>query len=152
VFSNRGLGWKLAAAILVVVGMGLLSERRGRSIQPSLWSCLAQPARWNGATLWLPKASVTRSDAEGFEIEIQGVRSRVVPAAPLAPGDTVALTGTFEASGPLVRAKEVRKAAAGTGSRRLSEILSIAVLGLILLNFTRHFAFRPKAVQVEGAD
>ena len=75
-----------------------------------------------------------------------------MPAAPVAPGDTVALTGTFHAAGTLIRSKEVRKTPAGTATRTLSEVVSAAVLGLILLNFLRHFAFRPKMAQVEGVD
>jgi len=152
VFSNKGFGWKLLAALAVVAGMGLLSERLGQSIQPSLWRCAAQPARWDGAALRLSGLTVTASDAEGFDVRRDDVRARVVPAAPVAPGDTVALTGTFHAAGTLIRSKEVRKTPAGTATRTLSEVVSAAVLGLILLNFLRHFAFRPKMAQVEGVD
>ncbi len=151
-FSNRGLGWNLAAALACVAGLGLLSERRGQSIQPSLWRCLAQPGRWDGTALWLQNAKVIASDAEGFQIDSRGVNVRVVPAAPVAPGDAVSLTGTFRAAGPLIQTKELRKTPPVPGARRLSEIVSVAVLGLILLNFLRHFAFRPAAAQIRGAD
>jgi len=152
VFSNRGFGWKLAAALAVVAGLGLLSERRGQSIQPSLWRCLAQPERWDGTALWLQNMNVVASDPDGFLIESNGVRSRVVPASPVAPGDVVSLTGTFHAAGPLIRTKEVRKSATAGRARRLSEVVSAAILALILLNFLRHFAFRPAAAQIEGVD
>ncbi len=151
-FSNRGFGWKLLAALAIVAGMGLLSDRRGNSIQPSLWRCVAQPARWDGTALWLSGLTVTASDAEGFDVRKNDVRARVVPAAPVAPGDAVALTGTFHAAGPLIRSKEVRKVAPTGRWRRVSEIVSIAMLALIGLNFLRHFAFRPKAAHVEGVD
>lgn len=151
-FGNRRLGWKLAAALAAIAGLGLLSWAKGRSIHPSLWRCMAQPARWDGAGVWLSPALVTASDAGGFEIEMAGVRARVAPAAPVAPGETVALTGTFTAQGPLIRAKEVRKVAESSGSRTLSVAVSIAAVLLVLLNFLRHFAFRPKVAQVEGVD
>ena len=151
-FSNRAFGWKLAAALVVIAGLGLLSEQRGRSIQPSLWRCLAQPERWNGSSLWLQNMEVVSSDPDGFLVESNGVRARVLPAAPVAPGDVVSLTGTFHAAGPMIRSKEVRKSAPLGRARRLSEFVSVAVLALILLNFLRHFAFRPAVAQIEGVD
>ena len=149
-FSNRGFGWKLAAALAIVAGFGLLSAIRGEAIHPSLWRCLAQPARWDGAELWLSDAKVLRSDTEGFEIEFKGARARAIPAAGVAPGDTVSLVGTFRAQGSVIRTAKVQKSADGEAARRLSVGVSIAVLALVLLNFLRHFAFRPKVAQVEG--
>lgn len=151
-FDNSRFGFKFAAALAVVAGMGILSARLGDSIQPSLWRCVAQPARWDGTALWLPKARVVASDVHGFEIEVQGARARAVPAAGVGPGDTVAVTGTFRAEGPVIQVKRVHKAADSAGPRRLSEAVSIAVLALVLLNFLRHFALRPKAFQVGGTD
>jgi hypothetical protein len=151
VFSNRHFGWKLAASLVAIALLGLRSERLGDSIHPNLWRCLAQPARWDGTALWLPRALVVASDADGFEIEVQGVRARVAPADRVAPGDTIALTGTFRASGP-IQLKLLRKDPPGDESRRWPVIVSIAVVALAILNLLRHFSFRPKVIQVEGRD
>lgn len=151
-FSNRGLGWKLAAALALVAGLAIVSAVRGSTIHPALWRCTAEPARWDGTELWLSGSRVLASDAAGFEIEHLGARARVVPASPVAAGDIVDLTGTFESRGPVVRSTRVQVSPPAAGARLLSEAVSLAVLALILLNFLRHFAFRPRAVQVEGVD
>ena len=151
-FSNKALKWKLAAALAVVAGLGILSAVRGNPIHPALWRCTAQPKRWDGAELWLSGSRVLASDAGGFEIEHQYARARVVPAAPVAAGDIVDLTGTFQARGSVILLGKVKVVPPAAGQRLLSEAVSLAVLALILLNFLRHFAFRPGAVRVEGVD
>jgi hypothetical protein len=151
-FRTKGFGWKLAAAATVIAALGIVSALRGESINPSLRRCLVQPARWDGTPVWFAQARVVASDLQGFEIDVQGVRVRVSPAAALAPQDTVAITGTFRAAGPRIELKEVRKIPEKARSRLLSEAVSIAVLLLVLLNFLRHFAFRPKAAQIQGVD
>ena len=150
-FSNRHFAWKLAAALAAVVLLGLYSERLGDSIHPNLWRCLAQPRRWDGAALWLPRAHVVASDVDGFEIEVDGARARVAPAARVGPGDTIALTGTYRAAGP-IELTRLKKDPPGEESRRWPMIVSIAVVAFAILNFLRHFSFRPKVIQVEGVE
>ena len=149
-FSNKGYAWKLTAALTVVAGLGIFSAVRGESIHPALWRCLAEPARWDGTELWLSDARVLSSDTRGFEIEYRGARAFVVPAGGVGPGDRVSLTGTFQAAGRVIRLDKLDKSSEAKGPRLLSEIVSVLVLALILLNFLRHFAFRPKVVQAEG--
>ncbi len=47
-FSNRGYKVKLTAALALIAGLGIYSGWRGGSINPALWRCVAEPARWDG--------------------------------------------------------------------------------------------------------
>jgi hypothetical protein len=152
VFSNRGFAWKLGSGLAMAVLLGILSAKRGQSIHPELWRCLAEPGRWEGTPLRLRGVRVIESDAAGFDIDVQGSRARVVPAACVAPGDAIVLAGTFRAAGPLVQMAEFRKDPEPGDAVRLSEIASILVLAGVLLNLLRHFAFRPGVIQVHGVE
>ncbi|HXX92743.1 MAG TPA: hypothetical protein VEN81_03865 [Planctomycetota bacterium] len=147
-FGDRGLGWKLGAALAVALGLAFLSARRAGSTAPDLLGCKAQPARWDGTMLRIHSARVVESDTAGFEIESDGVSARVVPAAAVAPGDSIDLTGTFRAQGQFVHLTEVRKIGGLKGPARLLSLVPVMVLGGVLLNLLRHFTFRPQALQV----
>jgi len=152
VFSNRSFAWKLGAALGMAALLGVHSERRGQSTSPDLGRCLAEPDRWEGTPLRLRGARVTESDASGFEIDVHGSRTRVVPAARVATGDAILLAGTFRAQGPFVQLVEFRKLEEHGEPGRLSVIASILVLSGVLLNLLRHFAFRPGVIQVKGVE
>ncbi len=151
-FGRRFTGLKLGAAGTTVALMGLLSWTRADSINPDVWRCLAQPARWAGTALWVPSATVVESGPGGFTIESEGTRVRVAGDAAVSPGDGVSLTGTFRAEGPRIDLLEVRKLPPRARLRWLAEAVSLAVLALVVANFLRHFAFRPRALQVHGND
>lgn len=147
-FGNRGYGWKLAAAAAVVAALGILSHKRAVADRMDLRQCLWHPTDRDGARLTIPEARVTASDAAGFEVEDRRIRVRVVPAAPVSPGDEVTVAGIFQASGPLVRQTEVR----AVDRNRPSVLLFFLPLALVLLNFLRHFRFRRESAQVEEVD
>jgi hypothetical protein len=150
VFSNRHFRLKLAGALLVIALMVLFSGRRGESINPLLWRCVAQPERWRDQRLLLT-ASIVSSDGTGFEIESGHARIRVDGPAPGKVDDAVLLTAIFRADGPRLEMIRSRPLPRHYRLRWLVEAVSVVVLLGVLANFARHFAFRPKLLQVEKA-
>lgn len=148
-FSDRAWGWKVAAALAVIAGLGLLSERQGRRINPAVWRCVAQPARWDGTPLWLPRVQVVEVAPDAYVIEQDRVRLTVRGAPPVPAGTWIELRGLFRAEGPRLDPQRVR--VPGPGRRWVVEAVSLAVLALVLANFLRHFRSRPSAVQAKGA-
>jgi hypothetical protein len=74
----------------------------------------------------------------------------VTPAAPVAPGDRIALAARVDARSSTLRLEEVHRLPEGRWWSRYGGLLSFAVLFLVAVNFLRHFAWRPSAVRVEG--
>ena len=101
-FSNRHYLWKLGAAFAVIAVMGVDAARRGDTINPMLWRCVAEPRRWEGARLWIPYATIVSLREAGYDIATGDpeARIRVDGRAPGIPGDRITLTGTFRADGP----------------------------------------------------
>lgn len=149
-FGPRAYGWKLAAATALALGMGTWCAVRGRDINPSVWRLAAQPEQWAGQEVWIPAARVSECDAEGFWIEGDRARLRVRGRAAARPGDTVSLKGRVDPSGPHLELLRLRVLPARAKWRWVVEIVSLAVLGVVLLNFGRRFSFHPEAAHVEG--
>jgi len=150
VFGNKGLRWKLAAALATVAVLGIYSERRGELRNPAVWRCLAQPERFRDRTLWIPSATVVSSGPTEHEIQTGTTRVRVTGPAPAPPGTGVAYVAVFRADAPHLEPLETRTLPATDWQRRLMEGVSVLVALLVFANFARHFLFRPKVLQVEG--
>jgi len=151
VFSNRYFRLKLAGALIVIALLGISAARRGESINPALWRCVAQPERWNRERLWLPAAVIVSARDADFEIDSGEVRIRVDGRAPAKVGDAITLTAIFHTEGPRLEMVRGRALPPLSRLRWLVEAVSVVVLLGVLANFARHFAFRPKVVQVEKA-
>ena len=151
-FSNRYHPWKLLAALAAIAALGIVSARRGDRINPTLWRCIAEPERWNDTRLWVPVARITAVRDAGYEIGvgIPEVRIRVDGPVPGKPGDPVTLTGRFRSDGPRLEAERSRVLPPRFRLRWLAEAISVAVALGVLANFSRHFLFRPRLLQVEG--
>lgn len=150
-FGNRGLGWKLAASLALIAGLGVLSAVGGSSINPALWKCAAQPERWHDSVVWISRATVVSAGDREFTIDAEGLRLPVRGESPAGPGLPVELRARFRAEGPhlvLIRGRALPPA---TRLRWLVEAVSVAVLAGVLWNLARHFSVRPRALQVEGA-
>jgi hypothetical protein len=150
-FSNKGFGWKLAGAAGLILALGALSAARGPAAKPSAVMCLAEPGRWDGREVWVASAPVLSVGAGGFVLEAGGLPFRVDGTSDVRPGEVVGVSGTFEAAGRRLRLRELKRHEGG-GHRTLMVLVSIAVLAVVLGNFLRHFAFRPRLTEVEGAN
>ena len=147
-FGDKAWGAKVAAALAVVALLGLWSWHRGRRINPEVWRCLAQPARWDGTELRFA-ATVVETSGQDYVVEQDRVRLRVRGAPPATAGTRIEVRGTFRADGPRLDAERVR--VPGPGRRRVVEAVSLLVLALVLANLHRHFRSRPSAFQAKGA-
>jgi hypothetical protein len=150
VFGNKGLRWKLAAALTAIALLGILSERRGELLNPSLWRCLAQPERWKDRRIWLPGARILSTGPSEHEIQVGDVRIWVLGPAPAGLGELVSYIAIFRADGPHLEPLKSRKLPGSDQYRWLMEGVSILIALGVLANFARHFLFRPKFLQVEG--
>lgn len=151
-FSNKGYRWKLGGALTLIAALGVLAAWRGDSINPPLWRCVVEPARWDGTVLWIPSAQITAVRGADFEIEAAGVRIRVDGAAPAGAGQGLTLYGVFRADGPRFELQRSRVFAPRVHLRWLMEAVSVLVLLAAMANFARHFLIRPKVLQFEGSD
>lgn len=148
-FGNKAYGARLAAALAVVALLGVAAVKVEERVRPPLDRILLLAEALDRARVHIAECRVTASDASGFVVEADGVHARVTPAAPVAPGDRIALTARVEARGPSLRLEEFRKLPDGW-SAPYGGVLSIVLLLLVALNFLRHFAWRPEAARVEG--
>jgi hypothetical protein len=151
VFSNRHFRLKLGGALLVIALMGVYAARKGDSINPALWRCVSEPGRWRDSSLWLPYAKILSVRDSEFDIESDDVTIRVKGRAPAKVGEPVTLTGIFRAEGPYLEMVHSRPLPPHVRLRWLVEAVSVIVVIGVLANFARHFAFRPKVLQVERA-
>jgi hypothetical protein len=152
VFGNRGFGWKFGGALALIAGLGVLSSRRGEMLNPALWRCLAEPARWDGQVIWIPNGRIVSVQSQSYEIDVAELSIRVEGTPPATLGGRLGLRATFRAEGPRLVPLRVRALPAHIRFRWLVEAISLATLILVLANFSRHFLFRPKVFQVESAD
>lgn len=149
-FGNKGLRWKLAAALAAIALLGVLAERRGELLNPSLWRCVAQPERWRDRTLWIPQARVISTGPSDHEILSGTVRIRVNGPSPDGVGAKVSYLAVFRADDPHLDLLRSRRLPDTDAYRWLMEGVSVLVALGVLANFARHFLFRPKILQVEG--
>ena len=149
-FSNRGFGWKLAGAIGLVLALGAHSANSGPRQKPGPSTVLAQPAKYDGREVWIPNGLVVSAGPEEFLLEAEALALRVVGRADVRPGESVGVVGTFEAAGPRLRLREVKRPRGSGGHRSFMVLVSLVVLGVVVANFARHFAFRPRAAEVGG--
>ncbi len=152
-FGNRFFGWKLVAALAATGAMLAASYTYGRDVKPAAWHCLAEPERWDGRQVWVPGAEVVSVAPDGFTAFDGTVRLEVRGAADVKLGDSFSIVGTFRREGggrlDLVR---LRRSPARSRLRLVAELVSVAVLGLVVWNFFRRFAWRPEALRAEVRD
>lgn len=151
-FSNKAYGWKLGAALALVAGLGVWGTRRGDPINPQLWRCVVEPQRWDGTEMWIPSAQILAVRPGDFDIEGGSATIRVVGAAPAEARRACTIYGVFRADGPRFDLMRSRAYPEHARLRWLMEAVSVAVVLAVIANFTRHFLFRPKVLQVDGAD
>jgi hypothetical protein len=153
VFSNKLFRWKLGAALAAIAVMGVSASHRGSGINPALWRCVAQPERWDKTRLWIPAARIVSVRDSSYDIRSGDpeVTIRVDGAAPAKPDEWIALTGTFRSDGPRLQMERARVLPPRTRLRWLLEAVSVLVALAVLGNLGRHFLFRPRVLQVEGA-
>ncbi len=96
-FSNRFYRGKLAAALALIALLGVYAGKRGESINPMLWRCLAQPERWDKQRLWIPRAVIVAVRGSSYDIASGSpeARIRIEGPAPGRPGDLISVIGTF---------------------------------------------------------
>ena len=151
-FGNKGFGWKLAGALTLIAVLGVFCNLRAEAVRPSLTRCLAQPARWDGAKLWIPSGTIVSTGRGEYHLSAVHLTLRVEGPAPAAPGTRIGVQGTFRAADRTLVPAHTRVLAAEGPQRGWMEAISVLVAILILANFIRHFMFRPKALQLEGRD
>lgn len=151
-FSNRRFRLKLGAALATIALLGVYAVQRGDRLKPVIWRCVAEPARWDGTPVWMPYARIQSVRESEFVVYSYPVEVRVVGRAPGVVGDLVTLSGTFRADGPHIVQDRSRVLPPHARLRWLMEAVSVGVVVLVLWNFCRHFLFRPRVLQVEGAD
>lgn len=150
-FGNSRFRLKLGGALVAIALLGVSAARRGQTINPPLWHCVAEPGRWEGKELWLPSGKIVAVRDLGFTVDDGDVRLRIDGPAPGAIGDRVTLRGTFRADGPHLDLREARILPADLQARRrLMEAVSVLVVLIVLANFARHFLFRPQVLQVKS--
>ncbi len=135
----------------MIAALGVLAARRGDSINPAVWRCVAEPQRWKNASLWVHVAQVVAVRDADFDI-ITGesdLRIRVEGRSPGGVGSLISFTATFRADGPSLELRRGRVLPPSFRLRWAAELVSIAVVLGILANFARHFLFRPKILQFE---
>jgi hypothetical protein len=150
VFGNKGLRWKLAAAVVAIALLGVMAQRRGELLNPSLWRCLAQPERWKDRQIWIPGARILSTGPSEHEIQVADARIWVRGPAPADPGARVSYIAVFRSDGPHLEPLKSRKLPDNDHYRWLMEGVSILIALGVFANFARHFLFRPKFLQVEG--
>lgn len=148
-FRNSRYGWKLGGALALAAAMTATSAWRGGSIHPAAWRCLAEPERWHGVELRVMGEVISRGEGT-FVLRWQEVLLEVRGSYAPPPGESVEAVGTLDKDGPHLRLREYRRLSPRSRLRWIWEGISLAVLGLILVNFLRHFAFRPEAARVKG--
>lgn len=149
-FGNKGYRWKLAGALALIAGLGVSAGTRGDRINPSIWRCLAEPQRWDGARIWIPAARIAEVRDGDYDVESSAARIRVAGPAPSPAESRISMTAVFRAAGPSLEPLKTRPLPRGGSYRRLMEIVSVLVVLGVLANFARHFLFRPKVLQAEG--
>ena len=151
-FSNRFFKTKLIGALVVIACLGVYSASHGRSINPALWRCMAEPERWTGAEV---RAGGTAVDvtAEGFTLDTDRVRVPVTGVREeVTEGAHVTVRGTFHAEGPHITMMRLRHEPTGSDHRWLIELISLFVLACVLWNFHRKFSVHPESLHVRGSD
>lgn len=149
-FGNRGFGLKLGAGLAVAAAFAAYSGWRGAGVKPAPWRCVAEPDKWDGRTLWVPSACVLWVRPDAFGVVAQDV-PLTVRGSGVSEGDQIEFLGTFRASGPRVDLVRARVLPPHARLRWVVEVVSLAVLAFVLLNFVRHFRYRPGALQGRGS-
>jgi hypothetical protein len=149
-FSNKYFRLKLGGALAVIALLGVYAAREGDPINPQVWRCVAEPERWHNTTIWVPRAIILSIRDADFELDTGETRIRVAGPAPGKVGDPVSVYGIFRADGVRLDLVRGRVLPPHHRLRWLMEAVSVLVVLAILVNFARHFLFRPKILQVES--
>ena len=149
-FGNRGYAAKLLAGLALIAGFGVLAGSRGETINPSIWRCLAEPGRWDGAEIWVPGGRIAAVRDRDYDLSTGDATIRVAGPAPAPRDARISLVAVFHADGPRLDPVRLRPLPAGSLARRIMEAVSIVVFLAVLANFARHFLFRPRLLQAEG--
>lgn len=151
-FDDRAWGAKVAAALALLAGLGVLSSVRGDEVRPPLSRCLLWPEFHDGAPVWIPAAPVTRTTPDGFVVRFNRLDVQVRGPAPVSPGALVGVRGRFRAADGSIDLDAWRPVGRLIDTRWLVELVSVLVLAAVLWNFLRHFAVRRKLLDVELRD
>jgi hypothetical protein len=152
IFDDRAWGAKLAAALALVVGLGVLSAVRGDSLKPALSRCLAEPQRWEGTRLWIPGGLVAEAGTSDWILSADDRTVRVEGPPPGPRGTSVSVAGTFRASGPALADARASRRPASPWTRRAMEAASLVVALLVLANAARAFRLDPARLRMERRD
>jgi hypothetical protein len=160
-FGDRGARLRAGLVAAALVGLTVYAEIAWEYEHPAVEQCLAEPARYDGKTVWMGPVRVERADEAGFDARtIRGAEIRVVaPAGAAAAGSQIALRGTFrrsDAAGGLPsrvvlhveNGRPVLRPAPGGIEKRYGMFaLSAAVLAYVAWRFVR--AFRIAGGQID---
>ncbi len=149
-FGNKGYCWKLGAALALIALLGVYAGLRGDTINPSIWRCLSEPRRWEGARIWVPGARIVAVRDRDYEILSGIAKVRVAGPAPAPAESRISLIAVFHSDGPILEPLQSRILPAKDNLRHVMEVVSVLVALAVLANFGRHFLFRPKILQVKG--
>lgn len=149
-FDNKGYVWKLGAALALIAVLGVLSAKRGDVLNPSVWRCLAEPERFDGAEIWVPGARIAAVRDHDYDVDSGPVRIRVAGRAPGPAESRHSMIAVFRRAGPVLEPVRTRPLPANEAPRRLMEGISILVVLGVLANFARHFLFRPERLGLDG--
>lgn len=148
---ERAWALKFASALALVAGVGLLSYLQNRDRNPAYWRCRVHPAKFDGAMLWIPGATVGSTAPDGFVLKVDGFDVPVRGDAVVKPGDRVGIRGRFRAEDGRIDLVAWRALSPLASWRWLVEAVSLLVFAVVAWNFLRHFAFRREKLRVEVA-
>ena len=152
-FSNKGYRWKLGAALALIAVLGVYAGNRGDTINPSVGRCVAEPWRWEGATIWIPAARIVAVHAADYEIQSGIVRIRVAGPAPASVESRISLIANFHSAGPVLEELRSRILPGNERFRLVMEVVSVLVALAVFANFAGHFLFRPEKLCIQrGVD
>lgn len=149
-FDNRFYRWKLGGSLALIAVMGVYAADHGQGINPMLWRCVAEPARWKDTPVWIPLARVVRVGSTDFDISTGDPQTeiRVVGRSPGQAGERVSLRGIFRAEGPRLDLVAARKIPPHFRFRWLMEGVSLVVGIAVLVNFRRAFQLKLDHLQL----
>jgi hypothetical protein len=134
--------WVLAP--ICVVAFGALcwdSSVRLAAAYPTYFTCIEDPAKYEGKPIWLSPSYVLRAHDDSFELDYWDKTVRVRTPDPAPAGMLVMVYGTFRSDGT-VEATNWKEEKYYRTKRRGVILVSIFVLAIGVAIFHRTFAWR----------